>query len=367
MILVLNAGSSSLKYAVFGRPSTIPALASGLIERIGTSAVADHEAAFAEVLERLRAKQLLDGLHAVGHRVVHGGERFRTPTLVDAEVESAIEGLIPLAPLHNPANLLGIRLAKKFLRSSDDAELPHVAVFDTAFHATLPEHAFRYALPQAWYEEFGVRKYGFHGTSHAYVSSQAQQVLAKADKAHGRIITLHLGNGASAAAILDGRCIDTSMGMTPLAGLMMGTRPGDLDPGLAGYLRSRGLALEDFDVALNKQSGLRAIAGDNDMRELLRRRAEGDAAARLAIEMYVYRVRLMVGAYVAALGGLDALVFTAGVGEHASAIREEICAGLACFGVSLSGESAVAVLVIATLEEWAIAQAVELVLDRTSA
>ena len=357
MILVLNAGSSSLKYAVFAHEGGDAPVSKGLVERIGEGRVADHGAAFDQVLAELTQAELLGALTAVGHRVVHGGERFREPTLIDDAVEAAIDELSSLAPLHNPPNLLGIRLARRLLRTREGGELPHVAVFDTAFHATLPPAAFRYPVPQAWYEDFGVRKYGFHGTSHAYVSARAREVLAEAGKPHRRIVTLHLGNGCSAAAVLDGRCIETSMGLTPLAGLMMGSRPGDLDPGLAGYLLSRGLSAAEYDQALNRASGLEAIAGENDMRELLTRRRAGDRAATLALDMYVYRIRLTVGAYVAALGGLDALVFTAGVGENAAAIREEVCAGLACFGVSLSPGSGVAVLVIPTREEWAIARA----------
>ena len=365
MILTLNAGSSSLKYALYAvdEAGQLTAAGEGLRERIAPGA---HEAAFAEVVAELEARGALAGVRAVAHRVVHGGQRFRAPTRIDAAVEEAIEALAPLAPLHNPANLLGIRLARTALPG-----VPHVAVFDTAFHATLPEVAYRYPVPAAWFRDLGVRKYGFHGTSHAYVSGAARRVLAEAGRAHRRLVTLHLGNGCSAAAVLDGACVDTTMGLTPLAGLMMGTRPGDLDPGLAPYLAARGVPLAEQDRQLNRESGLLAVAGANDMRELLRRRADGDEAARLAVEMFVYRLRKTVGAYAAVLGGLDALAFTAGIGENSDVIRAEVCAGLASFGVDLDpalnrrrGDGArvvstgrVAVLVVPTDEERAMATA----------
>lgn len=365
MILTLNAGSSSLKYAVFPADAA-EELAGGLFERLGEGD-ATHASAFAELGETLGAEGLLAGIRAVGHRVVHGGEEFRAPVAVDDDVEAAIERLSSLAPLHNPVNLLGIRLARELL----GAGVRHVAVFDTAFHATLPPRAYRYAVPTRWYEEFGVRKYGFHGTSHAYVSARAREVLAEAERPAGRIVTLHLGNGCSAAAVLDGRCVDTTMGLTPLAGLVMGTRAGDVDPGLAGYLAERGVDVAAQTRALNRESGLLGLAGDNDMRALLARRDAGDARAGLAVDVFVYRLRKTVGALAAALGGLDALVFTAGIGENASAVREEVCAGLGFLGVDLDraaaeagggdvtwlGGGGAAVLVVATDEERAIALA----------
>ncbi len=358
MLLTLNAGSSSLKFGLFDLASGDEPVAEGLVERIGEAGLT-HGAALGQALDELGERGLLASIEAVGHRVVHGGERFREPTLITDEVEAAIEQLASLAPLHNPANLAGIRAARSALRRTTGRDLPQVAVFDTAFHASLPPRAYRYPVPQAWYADFGVRKYGFHGTSHAYVSERAREVLAQAGHPHARLVTLHLGNGCSAAAVLDGVCVDTSMGLTPLAGLMMGTRPGDLDPGLAGYLHGRGLAQADIDGALNKRSGLVGIGGAADMRELLRLREGGSLSAKLALEMYVYRVRKTVGAYVAVLGGLDALVFTAGVGENARVIREEICAGLACFGVSPDDGGTVRTLVVKTREEWAIAEATQ--------
>lgn len=390
MTLTLNAGSSSLKFALYDLAAGPGAqeLAAGLFARIGEGAgtftftqggeeveeafVGDHAAAFRRVGEVLDERGLRAGVDAVGHRVVHGGEEFRAPTVVTPAVEAAIERLAPLAPLHNPANLTGIRLAREVF-----AQAGHVAVFDTAFHATLPPVAYRYAVPQAWYREYGVRKYGFHGTSHAYVSAAARAHLG-ADRASEKLVSLHLGNGCSAAAVLDGVCVDTSMGLTPVAGLVMGTRSGDVDPGLAAFLAGRGLDVDAQNAALNKASGLLALGGDNDMRALLSLRDTGDAGARLAVDVFTYRLRKTVGAYAAALGGLDALVFTAGIGEHAAAVRAEVCAGLDFLGVTLDeqanagresgirdlGRGRVAVLVVPTNEELAIAEAARAVLAK---
>ena len=356
MILTLNAGSSSLKYGLFDLDEGTTPVAEGLVEEIGAGG-GSHAEALGRVLADMRDAGQLTEVSAVGHRVVHGGERFRAPTVVTPEVEAAIEALSPLAPLHNPANLAGIRAAREALTMAGLPDVAHVAVFDTAFHATLPPRAYRYAVPEAWYAEYGVRKYGFHGTSHAYVSAEARRVLAKAAHPSSRIVTLHLGNGCSAAAVLDGVCIDTSMGLTPLAGLVMGTRSGDVDPGLGAYLASRGIDQAAYQRALNKESGLLGVGGASDMRALLAAREEGSLSAKLALDLYVYRLRQTVGAYVAALGGLDALAFTAGVGENARAIREEVIAGLSCFGVTDQGPARV--LVIETNEELAIAQAAQ--------
>ena len=367
MILTLNAGSSSLKYAVFDASGK--RVLSGLHERLDGSEA--QAAALGAVIAELRSLDHLRDLTAVAHRVVHGGERFRAPTRITPAVEAAIAELAPLAPLHNPVNLAGIRAAQRVLAEAGQAELPHVAVFDTAFHATLPEHAYRYPVPEAWYTEHGVRRYGFHGSSHAFVSAATRRVLAKAGRAHGRMVTLHLGNGCSATAIRDGVSIDTSMGLTPLAGLMMGTRPGDLDPGIAGYLARRGVGLDEQEQQLNRASGLRAIAGASDVRELLAEREAGSLPAKRALAMFAYRIRKQVGAYAAALGGLDALVFTAGIGENSAAVREEVCAGLGFLGVELDAQAnqqrsdaarfissgATAVLVLPTDEERYLAEA----------
>ena len=324
-ILVLNSGSSSVKYRLYAGTEQ---LAKGAVERIGEAGggPADHEAALRGVLDTLD----LTGLTAVGHRVVHGGLRFAEPTLVDDEVYAAITELIPLAPLHNPANLTGIRVARRLL-----PDVPQVAVFDTAFHRTLPEAAALYAIDRATAEEYGIRRYGFHGTSHAYVSRRTAELLGRP---YGEVntISLHLGNGASACAVAGGRSTATSMGMSPLEGLVMGTRSGDLDPAVVFHLhRVGGMGLDQIDDLLNHRSGLLGLCGANDMREVLARRAAGDDAAGLAFEVYCRRIRAYVGAYYALLGRVDAVTFTAGVGEHAPEVRAAAQAGLGGLGIEV--------------------------------
>lgn len=390
-ILVINSGSSSLKYQLFDMTSRA-ILTAGSVERIGEPSAMlrhrwrthgevieelsrevtapDHRAAFAVIAATMRETGIMDdvaGVDAIGHRVVHGGERFRAPARIDAEVVSAIRALVPLAPLHNPANLLGIELCLELFPT-----VPQVAVFDTAFHQTMPAHAYHYALPQALYAEHHVRRYGFHGSSHAYVARRAAQHLARPLDALN-LVTLHLGNGASAAAIQHGRCVDTSMGMTPLEGLVMGTRCGDLDPALVFYIgRATGMDHAAVEELLNKESGLKGLCGANDMREVLARMDAGDAPARLAFDVYCYRIRKYIGAYAAVLGRVDAIVFTAGVGENAAAVRARACAGLEALGVRLdarqnasvrgeiaeiqAGDSAVRLLVVPTNEELEIAE-----------
>jgi acetate kinase len=344
-VFVVNCGSSSLKWSVVDTASGAT-LGSGTVQR-----VEDHAAA----LESVLLEAPLDDVVAVAHRVVHGGERFSAPVLINDAVLAAISDLAVLAPLHNPANANGIEVARRAF-----PELPHVAIFDTAFHATLPPRAFTYAVPRAW----GVRRYGFHGTSHAYVSREAARVLGRPE-ADVNVIVLHLGNGASATAVSGGRSIDTSMGLTPLEGLVMGTRSGDVDPALVLHVRrTRNLSTDEIDAVLNSRSGLLALAGDNDMREVQRRAAVGDAGAELALDVYCYRIRKYVGAYLAALGGADAIVFTAGVGENDPLVRARSLAGLERLGIVVDGErnaagetvispdgAPVAVLVIATNEE----------------
>ncbi|MCL6555878.1 MAG: acetate kinase [Burkholderiales bacterium] len=390
-ILVLNCGSSSLKYRLFD-VATDALLAEGIIERIGEAAPCHHHTRYnvGGVSSRLsrgvvapshreafnHMREALDaGTHhrllAIGHRVVHGGEDFHGAVPIDAEVEARIEALAVLAPLHNPANLVGIRLARQTW-----PEVPQVAAFDTAFHHTLPERAFRYAVPDAWYGQHQVRRYGFHGLSHEYVAQRAAAYLGK-PLGELNLITLHLGNGASACAIQGGRSVDTSMGFTPLEGLVMGTRSGDLDPAVPLHMeRVSGLGWAGLDHALNHECGLKGLAGVNDMREILARAADGDAAARLALEVYTYRIRKYIGAYLAVLGRVDALVFTAGVGENAPRVRSLACAGLEGLGIALDeaantaplGEVAeiqqagqpVRVLVIRTNEELHIARQVGL-------
>jgi acetate kinase len=310
---------------------------------------------------------------AVGHRVVHGGERFGEAVLVDEPVVAAIEELAPLAPLHNRVNVTGIRVAQAAFPG-----VPQVAVFDTAFHRSLPPEAYTYAVPREWRERLGVRRFGFHGTSCAYVSRRAAAFLGR-DPAGVNLIVLHLGNGASATAVEGGRSVDTSMGLTPLEGLVMGTRSGDVDPALCAYLgRVAGFDTQDVEEALGRHGGLLALAGTGDMREVRRRAADGDGEARLALDVYCRRIRKYVGAYYAVLGRVDAIVFTGGVGENDAATRATSLAGLERFGVAVDparneaaggGERAisppgaeVAVLVIPTDEEWEIArQALELI------
>lgn len=333
-VLVLNSGSSSVKYQLLdmadgSRP------ASGIVERIGEGPVADHAAALKQVADELAAKGLgLDSpeLAAVGHRVVHGGTRFTEPTLITDEVVEEIEKLIPLAPLHNPANVTGIKVARA-LRP----DLPQVAVFDTAFHSTVPEAAARYAIDVETADRWGVRRYGFHGTSHAYVSRATAALLDK-EPAEVNTIVLHLGNGASASAVAGGRCVETSMGLTPLEGLVMGTRSGDIDPAAIFHLsRVGGMSIDEIDTLLNKRSGLAGLCGDNDMREIGRRMSEGDRAAQLAFDIYIHRLRKYVGAYTAVLGRVDAIAFTAGVGENSAAVREAAMRGLTAFGIEVDG------------------------------
>jgi acetate kinase len=326
-VLVINCGSSSVKYQLLD-PGTGERFATGLVDRIGRDDVPDHTSALAAVFDRLGS--LLDDIRGIGHRVVHGGTRFHGPTLLDDAAIVAIEELVPLAPLHNPVNLLGIRAARRSL-----PDVPQVAVFDTAFHATLPMRAATYAVPASWRTDHAVRKYGFHGTSHAYVSRRTAELLGR-PLAETNTIVLHLGNGASACAVAGGTSVDTSMGLTPLAGLVMGTRSGDVDPALPAHLgRVAGLTADDVDAQLNGASGLRVLAGASDLREVTARAAAGDADAELALDVYCYRVRCYVGAYLAVLGRVDAITFTAGVGENQPVVRARSLAGLGGLGITV--------------------------------
>ncbi|WP_405844219.1 acetate kinase [Streptomyces sp. NBC_01518] len=352
-VLVLNSGSSSVKYQLLDMAGGTR-LAVGLVERIGeetsrfkhtclttgavresTGPIPDHGAALKAVAEELSKDRLgLDSpeLAAIGHRVVHGGLVFTEPTVIDDAVLAEIERLIPVAPLHNPANLVGIRTAMA-LRP----DLPQVAVFDTAFHTTMPESAARYAIDVATADAYRIRRYGFHGTSHAYVSRATAKLLGKAPE-DVNVIVLHLGNGASASAVKEGRCVDTSMGLTPLEGLVMGTRSGDLDPAVIFHLMRVGeMSTDEIDTLLNKKSGLIGLCGDNDMREIRRRIDEGDEQAELAFDIYIHRLKKYIGAYCAVLGRVDAVAFTAGVGENASAVREAAVEGLELLGLEVDG------------------------------
>ncbi|NEB90514.1 acetate/propionate family kinase [Streptomyces bauhiniae] len=353
-VLVLNSGSSSLKYQLLDMRDS-SRLAVGLVERIGeqtsrlrhtplatgetreqSGPIADHETALKAVAEELARDGLgLDSpeLAAIGHRVVHGGMFFTEPTVIDDSVITEIERLIPVAPLHNPANLTGIRTATA-LRP----DLAQVAVFDTAFHTSMPESAARYAIDPKIADRYRIRRYGFHGTSHAYVSRETARLLGKAPE-EVNVIVLHLGNGASASAVERGRCVDTSMGLTPLEGLVMGTRSGDLDPAVLFHLARVGdMSMDEIDTLLNKRSGLFGLCGDNDMREIRRRVDEGDEAAALAFDIYIHRIKKYIGAYYAVLGQVDAVAFTAGVGENAAAVRSAAVAGLEGLGLAVDEE-----------------------------
>lgn len=381
-VLALNSGSSTIKYGFYRMPAE-SLLAGGLIERIGQDdarplqrdaggerveslRVPDHAAGFAALLAMLEAHGVPD---AIGHRVAHGGARFRAPARIGPEVLQAVRELVPLAPLHNPANLVGIEAAMAACPG-----VPQFAVFDTAFHQSMPERAWRYAVPEDWYARHGVRRYGFHGTSVSYVSRAAAACLGR-EPAELALVVLHLGNGASATAVFAGRSVDTSMGLSTLEGLVMGTRCGDLDPAVPGYMaRCTGLDLGEIEHALYRDSGLRGLCGASDMREIERRAATGDAGAELALELFCYRARKQVGALAVAMGRLDGLVFTGGIGEHRAAMRARICDGLGIVGVELDGArnaapgplpaavqaigSRAAVLVIATNEALEIARQV---------
>jgi acetate kinase len=362
-VLVLNCGSSTLKFQIIEtdpdriRDDADRRLARGVVERIGSLAlitlhatgrppfvdsasVRDHREAIDHVLRwAVSPDSGIDGIrthqdvHAVGHRVVHGGERFQLSVAIDDEVVHGIEECIELAPLHNPANLRGIQASSELLGPG----IPQVAVFDTAFHATMPPESYLYGIPYSYYRRHKIRRYGFHGTSHRYVAYR-YRLMQRIPRDSVNLVTLHLGNGCSACAIRGGNSWITSMGFTPLEGLLMGTRSGDLDPSILEFLQYKeGMSLSEIDAVLNKQSGLLGISGlTGDMRELLEEEAEhGDRRARLAIEIFCRRVRRTVGAYVAETGGTDALIFTGGIGENAPAVREKICQGLACLGLAL--------------------------------
>ena len=370
-VFVVNSGSSSIKYQLIDG-ATEQVVLSGLLERIGQRGAdgtpgdaSDHDEGMRIVLDRLGAESTTIG--AVGHRVVHGGELFTAPVVIDERVEQGIQSVSALAPLHNPANLAGIRAARAALPG-----VPHVAVFDTAFHQSMPPSAYTYAIDRVVAEERGVRRFGFHGTSHQFVARRAAALLGRPLQSL-KLIVLHLGNGSSAAAIDAGRSIDTSMGLTPLEGLVMGTRSGDVDPGALLHLLRGGLSVDELDRVLNSRSGLLGLAGSADMRDVTAAAAAGDEHAALALDVWAHRIRHYVGAYLAQLGGLDALVFTAGIGENAADLRARALDGLGHLGLALdegrntstarearfiSPEGApIAVLVVPTNEELAIAQA----------
>jgi len=386
-VLVLNSGSSSLKYQLV-QPDTGVSLAHGIVERIGEDTstatlalgnseirrdgrIADHEAALRTAFDLFaEAGQDLDGLGlvAVGHRVVHGGQDLYRPTIVDDAVIAKLESLAPLAPLHNPPAVLGIEVARRVL-----PDLPHVAVFDTAFFHDLPAAAASYAIDRDLASRWQIRRYGFHGTSHQYVSRQAAQFLDAPIESLNQIV-LHLGNGASASAIAGGRPVDTSMGLTPMEGLVMGTRSGDIDPGVLVYLwRTADMGVEEIETMLNRHAGMYGLSGEIDFRVVHKRIESGDEAAQLAYDVYIHRLRKYIGAYLAVLGHTDVITFTAGVGENDARVRRDALTGLAPLGIELdehlndspargarrisADKSPTTVLVIPTNEELAIAQA----------
>ncbi len=392
-ILVINSGSSSIKYQVLDMESE-SVLASGLVERIGEPVgnlvtkfhpdtdqenkvtreqrIADHKQGMLAAISLLTDSEVgviedASEIGAVGHRVVHGGEDFHEPTVITPEVLEAITANIPLAPLHNPANLDGITVAMDIF-----ADVKQVAVFDTAFHQTMPERAYMYALPYAYYAEDRIRRYGFHGTSHKFIAAETAKLLRK-PLAECNLITVHLGNGCSMTAIENGQSVDTSLGMTPLEGLVMGTRSGDVDPAIHTFLhRNKGMDIEEIDAVLNKESGLKGLCGMNDMRDIHDAIAEGNKQAKIALDVQTYRNKKYIGAYMAVLGRVDAIVFTAGIGENDPKVRELSLQGMEAFGIQLdleanaqrvkqptcisSKESTIPVFVIPTNEELAIAR-----------
>jgi len=389
-ILVINAGSSSLKFQLLNEK--FEALYKGIVDGIARDAcfvkyndkkykkkIRNHEQAVKEALSIIGDVKI----DAIGHRVVHGGEKYHDATLITARVEREIEKLIDLAPLHNPPNLQGIKACKKLLKG-----VPNVAIFDTAFHQTIPAKAFTYALPEKFYKKLGVRRYGFHGTSHKFVADETYKVLDDTSSSHertssrkpkGKIITCHLGNGSSLSAIKDGKCIDTSMGFTPLEGIPMGTRSGDIDPAIVFYLMEKeGLDTDEIDTILNKKSGILGVSGiSSDVRDIWAKAKNKNKRALFTLELLAYKIALKIGAYAAALDGIDAITFTAGIGQNAWYLRRDICKYLKHLGVRLDPQknkksktqiydkmSKVKVFVIKTNEGLQIAHEVKKILNK---
>jgi len=409
-ILVLNSGSSSLKFQLFElfsvTQNSYQLLASGLIEKIAEAHsrvtldyidsykqnkkyqqkinISNHAQALELMISLLKDKHCISSmkeLKGIGHRIVHGGEQFKQAVIINQQVIKHIEQLIPLAPLHNPANLSGIKLAQE-----KAADIPQVAVFDTSFHQTIPQYAYIYALPYHLYEQHHIRRYGFHGTSHHYVAKQAdhylQQSAATAEAPKPlKLITIHLGNGASACAINNGQSVDTSMGMTPLEGLVMGTRSGNIDPAILFYLQQKtAMTLTQINDMLNQKSGLKGICGDNDMRNIISRAEQGNHQAELAIHIFCYHIKKYIGAYLAVLNGADAIIFTGGIGENSALIRDYICQDMHHLGINIHADknhqknsnileiqntdSKIKILVIHTNEELEIAQQTALLVEK---
>lgn len=388
-VLVVNCGSSSLKYQVLDMPSE-ELLCKGLVERIGIEGsvikhekigqdkfvlevpMKDHTEAIGHVIDALLdadhgVAKSMDEIGAVGHRVVQGGEKFAKSTLVTDDMLKEVEALSELAPLHNPANILGINACKKLMPNT-----PMVGVFDTSFHQTMPEESYIYALPYELYEKYGVRRYGFHGTSHRYVTERAAAMLGKpVDQVN--LVTCHIGNGASCAAVKNGKCFDTSMGLTPLEGLVMGTRCGDIDPAILPFVAGKeNLTFADVDTMMNKKSGILGISGiSSDMRDVETEMGKGNKRAKIAWDVFAHRVKHYIGAYLAEIGGADAIVFTAGVGENSATMRADICKGMEALGIKIdeaannvrgeekvisAADSKIKILLIPTNEELMIAK-----------
>lgn len=400
-ILVINSGSSSIKYQLFDMASDA-VLASGVVERIGLEMgtlthkrlpdtpeeskhkfeqpIPNHEVGMELVIDKLTADDTgvikdTSEIEGVGHRIVHGGEKYTTPMLVDDEVKRGIEEVAPLAPLHNPGHLSGINVAQRLFPNAG-----HVVVFDTAFHQTMPAHAYTYALPYEMYEDLHVRRYGFHGTSHRYVAGRAAELLERPLE-DLNLITVHLGNGSSITAIKGGKVIDTSMGLTPTGGVIMGTRTGNIDPTILGFIaREKGMSIDELDEMVTKKSGLEGICGMSDLRDIHAAVEKGDERAKLALDMLCHRVRQYIGAYMAELGHIDGIVFTAGIGENDDIVRYHSISGLDAFGISIDAEanskrpgewmristedSRTPVFVIRTNEELAIAQQTEALISK---
>lgn len=361
-IFVINSGSSSIKYQLFKMPSTSP-ICVGLVERIGlddaiiihrifngdeeetlrfTLDIPDHEVGLDEVNKLLTHSDIgvikdTNEIAAVGHRIVHGGELFSTTTIITPEIKEELRKTFQLAPLHNPSGYRGVEVAEKIFENATQ-----VAVFDTAFHQTMPEHSYRFALPTSYYKDYNIRSYGFHGTSHKYVSEQANAYLGRTNtntNTNTNIISIHLGNGCSITAIKNGQSIDTSMGFGPLSGLIMGTRTGDIDPTVVFYLvNTLGYDIEQVSNLLNKQSGMQGLTGYSDMRDITKAINEGDAGAKLAYDMYAYRIKKYIGSYAAALNGIDAIIFTAGVGENDAMVRQLVCENMEYLGITINTE-----------------------------
>ena len=356
-VLVINAGSSSLKYQLIDMDS-VTVMAKGLCERIGIDGsnlqhknlvkgvaekienpMKDHADAIQMVIDALVNKEYgviesMSEIGAVGHRVVHGGEFFADSYVIDGKVLEALKMCIPLAPLHNPPNIIGIEACSKIMPG-----VPQVGVFDTAFHQTMPKEAYMYALPYSYYEKYKIRKYGFHGTSHKYVSGEVAKMLNKAPE-DLKIITCHLGNGSSVSAVKNGKCVDTSMGFTPLDGVVMGTRTGSMDPAVVTFImENENLTAKEADAVMNKQSGVFGVSGiSSDFRDLSAAAKDGNERAALALDMFTYSVKKLIGSYAAAMGGVDAIVFTAGIGENDAATRSKIVSGLEFMGVKIDAE-----------------------------